>query len=163
MIKENKMTKSKRGNGLSEIRKEKTMKTKKLFLAAALMVLLLATPQAQNGSVKFYGPLSRYITPNAGGLNGNIIFCFDNPADSGALGSIYDLRGSRVAQTSQNLPLTSPPPGGSGSVNCPQGFLPQYVYWDGRSLNGGVVNSGVYIYEILISGRAYTGTVVVVR
>jgi hypothetical protein len=136
--------------------KESKMKAKKIFLASALVALLLAAPRAQNVSVQFYGPLSRYITPNAGGINSNILFCFDNPTDSGIQGTIYDLRGSRVARTTTNLPALR--------TGCPQqGFNPQYVSWDGRSLNGAVVNSGVYIYEIFISGQIYSGTIVVVR
>ena len=138
------------------MKKETNMKTKKLALAMALVALMMSNPKAQNGSVKFYGPLSRYVTPTSGGLNSTILFCFDNPSDSGIIGTIYDLRGSRVAQMSGNQPAL-----GTG---CPQnGFLPQYVSWNGRSSNGGIVASGVYIYQIEVESHIYSGTVVVVR
>jgi hypothetical protein len=138
------------------MKKEINMKTRKFVLAMALVALMMANPKAQNGSVKFYGPLSRYITPTSGNLNSTILFCFDNPSDSGIVGTIYDLRGSKIAQMSSNEPAQ-----GTG---CPQsGFLPQYVSWNGRSSNGGIVASGVYIYQIAVESHIYSGTVVVVR
>ncbi len=121
-----------------------------------LVVLMMANPKAQNGTAKFYGPLSRYITPTSGGPNSTILFCFDNPSDSGIVGTIYDLRGSKIAQMSSNQP--------AAGTGCPQtGFLPQYVSWNGRGISGGVVASGVYIYQIEVESRIYSGTIVVVR
>ncbi len=132
------------------------MKARKLVLAAALVALMLNNPKAQNGSVKFYGPLSRFVTPSSGGPNSTILFCFDNPADSGIIGTIYDMRGSKVAQMSGNQP--------AAGTGCPQGgFLPQYVSWNGRGLSGSIVASGVYIYQIAVESQIYSGTVVVVR
>jgi hypothetical protein len=135
--------------------------------AAAMAAMLLAVAAfAQSSGFRFFGPLSRVITPN-GDLsknNGTAIFCFDNPAGSGVSGSVFSLLGSAVATMG---PATSNP-AGSG---CPLGVFDAsgqpgvsggYVTWDGRS-NGIVVRSGVYVYRITAEQRSYTGTIVVVR
>jgi hypothetical protein len=37
------------------------------------------------------------------------------------------------------------------------------MFWDGRDSNGGVVSSGVYIYQLEADSKILTGTVVVSR
>ena len=69
----------------------------------AIVTLLAVAAFAQSGTFRFFGPLSRIITPN-GDLNknnGTAIFCFDNPADSGVAGNVFSLLGSAVATTGQ--------------------------------------------------------------
>ena len=69
--------------------------------AAVLMIALLLAVAAfaQGAAFRFFGPLSRVITPNGdvSKNNGTAIFCFDNPADSGVSGSVFSLLGSAVA------------------------------------------------------------------
>jgi hypothetical protein len=140
--------------------------TEKWTIAAAgtLIALLLAVAAfAQGASFRFFGPISRIITPNgdAAKNNGTAIFCFDNPAGSGVSGSVFTLLGSAVASMG---PETANP-SGSG---CPAGTLGplgsngEYISWDGRS-NGTVVHSGVYVYRVTAEQKSYTGTIIVVR
>ena len=130
-------------------------------VGAALMIaaLLAVAAFAQSASFRFFGPLSRVITPNgdASKNNGTAIFCFDNPADSGVSGNIFSLLGSAVA----TLGPATTNPAGSG---CPIGLLGPggYLSWDGRS-NGSVVRSGIYVYRITAEQKSYTGTILVVR
>jgi hypothetical protein len=136
--------------------------------AAAMMIamLLAVAAFAQSSSFRFFGPLSRVITPNGNSLkpNGTAIFCFDNPAGSGVSGNVYSLLGSAVSA----MGPASPNPAGSG---CPlgvydtsgqQGVSGGYVTWDGTS-NGAVVHSGVYVYRVTSEQKSYTGTIIVVR
>ena len=132
------------------------------FGAALLIAVLLAVAAfAQSASFRFFGPLSRVITPNgdASKDNGTAIFCFDNPAGSGVSGNIFSLLGSAVA----SLGPTTTNPLNSG---CPSGVFPRvsdgYLSWDGRS-NGATVRSGIYVYRITAEQKSYTGTIIVVR
>jgi hypothetical protein len=133
--------------------------------AAALVIiaLLAVAAFAQSGaSFRFFGPLSRVITPNGNPSknNGTAFFCFDNPADSGVSGSIFSLLGSNVANMGPAIQNTS-----NWGVACPAGVLPnsgQSMTWDGTS-NGTVVHSGIYVYRVTAEQRSYTGTLVVVR
>ncbi len=80
---------------------KKTMDMWTTAAAALVVIALLAVAAfAQSGaSFRFFGPLSRVITPNGDSSknNGTAIFCFDNPAGSGVSGSVYSLLGSAVA------------------------------------------------------------------
>ena len=135
-------------------------------VGAAMMIaaLLAVAAFAQGASFRFFGPLSRIITPNgdAGKNNGTAFFCFDNPAGSGVTGDIFTLLGSEVATmgpVNQNVY-----PNGFGSA-CPAGVFgnsSQSLTWDGRS-NGAVVHSGIYVYRIRAEEKSYTGTLIVVR
>ena len=129
--------------------------------AGALIIALFAVAAfAQGASFRFFGPLSRIITPN-GDLtknNGTAIFCFDNPSQSGVSGNIFTLLGSAVASMG---PVTQNPAGSA----CPAGVFAnsgEYVTWDGRS-NGVTVRSGIYVYRITAEEKNYTGTLIVVR
>jgi hypothetical protein len=135
-----------------------------ILAAAFLAVALLAVGVfAQSGaSFRFFGPLSRIITPNGDGKNDQAFFCFDNPADSDASGKVYSLLGSEVASMGPRLT-----PSVNGCVNTfGAGTFPgqsnQSLTWDGRS-NGNVVRSGIYVYRITAELKAYTGTLIVVR
>ncbi|MFH1725545.1 MAG: hypothetical protein ABII00_13130 [Elusimicrobiota bacterium] len=86
---------------------------------------------------------TRVITPNNDNKNDAVIFLFDNPAGSAVEGKVYDLRGAYVA------PMTAGP-------------QPDTLQWDGR-MNGTVVTSGVYIYQIKGEGKTFNGTIVVAR
>ncbi|MBI4424080.1 MAG: gliding motility-associated C-terminal domain-containing protein [Elusimicrobia bacterium] len=89
------------------------------------------------------GTFNKTITPNGDGLNDAAVFVFDNPKDSAVRGTIFDLRGGRVAE------MRSGPVANS-------------LQWDGKA-NGGAVPRGVYLYQIRAEGRAFSGTVLVVR
>lgn len=140
---------------------KKTTETWTMAAAGLLIAMLLAVAAfAQGASFRFFGPLSRVITPN-GDLskpNGTAIFCFDNPAQSGVSGNIFTLLGSAVATMG---PVTANPPLSA----CPAGAIAgsgEYVSWDGRS-NGAAVRSGIYVYRITAEEKSYTGTLIVVR
>lgn len=123
-----------------------------MFLTAALLAPVVL--HSQGGAPRFFGPLARVVTPNGDGRNDLAFFCFDNPGDSDITGKIYTVLGAEVA--------TMTPRASSAGTSCPGGFLPQRVTWDGRSA-GGAAASGLYVYRISIEGRAFTGTLLVVR
>lgn len=130
-----------------------------LAAAAALAVggFLTALSAQTTGSFRYFGPLARVITPNNDQRNDVLFFCFDNPGDGDVSGKVYTLLGAEVASLSARAPA-------AGSA-CPGGLLPgsaQYATWDGRS-GGSVVRSGVYVYRLTAEGRAFSGTVLVVR
>ncbi len=122
--------------------------------AAAGWALLLAQT---SGGFRFFGPISRIITPNGDGFNDVAILCVDNPSGSGVDAKIYTLLGANVASMSGPVPA---PAGCSQQAQLP-GSL-QALTWDGRA-GGGLVHSGVYVYEVKAEGQAFTGTLLVVR
>lgn len=135
-------------------------KEKVLRVALALAVVALAgwalLLAQTDGGLRFFGPLGRFITPNAN-VNNNFIFCIDNPSADGVSGEIYSLLGAEVSG------MTGPSP--ASGTSCPAGLYAasaEYMAWDGRS-GGTMVHSGVYVYQIRGEGRTYTGTLVVVR
>lgn len=143
--------------------KKKTEMWTMVGAAAMIAALLAVAAFAQGAAFRFFGPLSRIITPNgdAGKNNGTAFFCFDNPAGSGVTGDIFTLLGSEVATLG---PVNQNVAGVSGT-SCPAGvFLNsgQNLTWDGRS-NGVVVRSGIYVYRIRAEEKSYTGTLLVVR
>lgn len=130
-----------------------------MILAAAVLALgLLAVGAfAQTGSLRFFGPLSRIVTPNGDGLNDLAIFCFDNPADSDITGKVYTLLGTEVATMSSRLT-----PAVNGCSSGAGVFKAQSMTWDGLS-NGSSVHSGVYVYRITSELKVYSGTLIVLR
>jgi hypothetical protein len=91
------------------------------------------------------GISNKALTPNGDGLNDTTVFVFDNPKDSAFSGRVYDTRGAYVADMKAG-PLTR-----------------NSLLWDGKSGGGVVVPGGVYLYRITGEGKAFSGTVVVVR
>lgn len=89
------------------------------------------------------GLTNRILTPNGDRLNDWAVFRCDNPRGSEVSGRVYDLKGAVV------------------SALVP-GPLADSLMWDGRS-NGRPVPSGVYLYFIEAEGRAFTGTLLVLR
>ncbi len=89
------------------------------------------------------GLSNRFITPNGDGKNDFIVFSFSNPRTSGVSGSIYDLKGGKVA-------------------GLTQGPKADTLMWDGLA-SGMAAPGGVYVYVLIAEDRAFTGTVVVVR
>ena len=86
----------------------------------------------------------RVITPNGDGKNDQVIFTYDpGPRNVTPEGKIYDMHGSFVT-------MMTP------------GLVPNTLTWDGR-MNGRVVTSGVYVYQIKGDGKAFSGTIVVAR
>src|SRR5450631_2035376 len=140
--------------------KKKTVDMWAMTGAVLLIAALLAVAAfAQSGAgFRFFGPLSRVITPNgdASKNNGTAIFCFDNPAGSGVSGNIFSSLGSAVADMGPETPnpVSSGCPSGTPG---PLGSNGEYVSWDGRS-NGTVVHSGIYVYRVTAEQKSYTGT-----
>lgn len=122
--------------------------------AAALAWLGATRLAAEDVAFRFFGPLSRVITPNGDGRNDLAFFCFDNPADSGVVGRVYTLLGSEVASIGSKASAVG--------TSCASGFQPQYVTWDGRS-QGAYVRSGLYVYRVEAEGKTHAGTLLVVR
>lgn len=140
-------------------KRQKTTEILMILAAAFLAIALLAVGVfAQGNALRFFGPLSRIVTPNNDQRNDRAIFCFDNPADSDISGKIYSVLGAEVAALGPRL---APAPAG-----CPAGVFPgvsnQSLVWDGRS-NGSAVRSGVYVYRISAENKVYSGTLIVVR
>lgn len=124
------------------------------MIAAGLLALLgVARIHAQGGAFRFFGPLSRVVTPNGDGVNDRLFICFDNFSDSDVSGRIYTLLGADVATMSW---VRSPLQG------CAGGALAQYSSWDGRTTEG-TVRGGIYVYRIEAEGKSYAGTLLVVR
>lgn len=93
------------------------------------------------------GLSNRMITPNGDRLNDFIVFTFGNPRDSAVTGTIYDIKGTRIAGMS-----TGP------TVARPNGTL----QWDGKA-NGRAVDTGLYVYVIEAEDKVYNGLVVVIK
>ncbi|MDE2141724.1 MAG: hypothetical protein KGJ84_04860 [Elusimicrobia bacterium] len=143
-------------------KKQKTAETLMIFVAALAALALLAVGVfAQSTSFRFFGPLSRIITPNGDGKNDSALFCFDNPADSDTTGKIYSLLGTEVATMG---PRQTNVVSGCSALGTPvfPGTSNQSLSWDGLS-NGGTVRSGVYIYRITAEMKVFSGTLIVVR
>lgn len=132
------------------------MNSRKMIMTAmAGLLALLGAVQihAQSGGFRFFGPLSRVITPNGDTINDRLFICYDNFSDSGVTGRIYTLLGSEVASMNH---VRSPLAG------CAGGTLPQHASWEGRTSEG-AVRSGIYVYRIEAEGKTYAGTFLVVR
>ena len=132
------------------------------FLRTAVIFSLLAFTRAamsQSSGFRWFGPLTRILTPNGDGNNDVAFICFDNPSDSDVSGKIYSLLGSEIASFGPRQMTVSHVP------QCPDGATAspgQYLTWDGRT-NGTYVHSGIYLYRISAEGKVYSGTLVVVR
>ncbi|MBL0057912.1 MAG: gliding motility-associated C-terminal domain-containing protein [Elusimicrobia bacterium] len=85
----------------------------------------------------------RVFTPNGDGWNDQVVFEIQNPNRATISGKVFDARGTLAA------PLAPGP-------------TPDTLIWDGK-LDGHTAPGGVYVYEISVSGRTMTGTVVVMR
>jgi len=98
-----------------------------------------------NGAVFDLSNLSgRVITPNGDGKNDTLIFGYDpGPNNVIPTGKIFDLKGMFVSEMTP-------------------GLVPYTLTWDGR-MNGKVVTSGIYVYEIKGDGKTFNGTIVVAR
>ena len=116
-----------------------------LLLAFGLAFTLSGVLLAQGFS--FLGASNRFITPNGDGKNDNVAFNFSNPGYAEVKGKIYDITGRFVADTT---------PPSSNDLNIP-------LLWDGKSSNGVVVRTGVYVYVITCENSVYRGVVVVMR
>lgn len=161
-------------NNFNETRKnlaDEALRWGFILLAAALAAVLGMTLEtgrahAAGSEFSFKGYLTKFITPNGDILNPRAILCVDNPKDFAVRGKIYDLRGMHVADMTH---LTKPQAGLSlATVNeCETKFgVPfkmQAVVWDGRSVGGGAVTSGIYVWRIEAEETTVTGTVVVAR
>ena len=131
---------------------------KRAALTAALAVFGFVLSHAQIERVRFYGPLSRVITPNGDGVNDLAFFCFENPQNSDISGKIYSLLGTEVALIGPRRDRT-----GAAGAGCPASIIQaQYTTWGGTANNARVRN-GLYVYRILSEDQVFTGTLLVVR
>ena len=74
-----------------------------------------------------------------------MIFKFSNPELLSPTGQIYDLSGALVA-------------------NCAPGPNPDdCLEWDGKSSDHVIVPGGIYLYQVTLNGKSWTGTVVGAR
>ncbi len=134
-----------------------TASAKRLALAAAVGVLAIALSYAQSGSVRFYGTLSRVVTPNGDGVNDLVFFCFENPQDTDISGKVYGLFGGEVGIIGARRDRT-----GAAGSGCPASVIrAQYATWDANAPDR--VRSGLYVYRINAAEQVFSGTVLVVR
>jgi hypothetical protein len=135
------------------------MKGKLITAALAVLGALLGATAifAQTGEVRYFGTLSKVVTPNGDQKNDLAFFCFDNPSDSAMTGRIYTLLGTEVASTGPKTNRSA-----TEGAGCPSTTFARFVTWDGRS-QGVAVRSGVYIYRIEVENRVFSGTLLVVR
>ena len=129
-----------------------------MILAAAAMLGIALVRAQITGGFRWDGPLSRVITPNGDGINDKAFFCFDNFALSDVSGTIYTLLGAQVASLQPPLNASSFPNNGCLQFH---GNKEQFSTWD--PLSQGQVHSGVYVYQVRSEGKAYSGTILVVR
>ena len=93
--------------------------------------------------------IPKIITPNGDGVNDYVQIIYEKPAAAVSItGKIYDIRGAYVNFMAE----------GNISSNTSGSLM-----WDGTYDKGGVVPSGVYIYQIEVGGKVHNGTVVVAR
>ena len=129
-----------------------------ILLAAATALFCFVRAHAQVEAVRYYGMLSRVITPNGDHINDQAFFCFENPQRSEITGKIYTLFGSEVANIGSAQDRTA----GAGA-GCPASVIQaQYLSWDGRADNVRV-RSGIYFYRILVEDQVFTGTFLIAR
>lgn len=95
-----------------------------------------------NGSALQVYP--RIFTPNGDGWNDKVVIQIDNPALLPLKGEIFDLMGSKVSEM------------------LPGPVTDMSLVWDGRKSNS-VVPSGVYIYQVELDGKIFTGTVILAQ
>lgn len=91
----------------------------------------------------------KIFTPNGDGIHDTFALVVDNPA--GNLLSkkkIFDIHGNEVADL---------------QVTGEETAHPVRLHWNGRNLNGDLVSSGVYIYQVQSEGVLLSGAVVVAR
>jgi len=93
----------------------------------------------------------KIFTPNGDGWNDYFEITYENPADGMVNGKIYDLKGRFVKGMEK---------GGSA------GETASSIKWDGRDVSGRVCESGVYLYQIEITGpenKVINGTCVIAK
>lgn len=102
------------------------------------------TPLATEFGLTTVSP-GKVFTPNGDGTNDQVEIFFDNPKDSSiSFAKVFDLKGAEVGE----LKL------GSTSAS---------LVWDGKDKGGVVVSRGMYLYQIQVEGKTFTGTVVVAK
>lgn len=89
------------------------------------------------------GLSNRFITPNGDRKNDEAVFTFSNPRDSQVSGTVYDLKGAKVADMSA----------GPGT---------NQLKWDPKA-SIAEVRSGLYLYVLWAEGRSFSGVLVVIR
>jgi len=92
------------------------------------------------------GLSNRLITPNGDNRNDSVVFTVSNPRDSSVSGTIFDLKGAKIADL----------------VPGPAVPFSTTLVWDAKA-GGQTVCSGVYVYVLSGEEKAFTGTLVVIR
>ena len=123
-------------------------KMKKYLLTMVLAILFVAFTgiytTADDGQVT-----PRIFTPNGDTKNDVVSFTFPNPdpGDTSQLGRIFDIQGHRVYDLDM-----------SNTTNTEI-----KATWSGVGIDGNVVRSGIYIYQIETSTKVFNGTVVLAK
>ena len=94
-------------------------------------------------------PLNRLLTPNGDRKNDTFVFRCYTAKDSAVTGKIFSIAGRKVAEMVIITNISTPP-------------FYKDLEWD-PNFGGNRVRGGIYIYQIEVESRAYTGTVVVIR
>jgi len=87
----------------------------------------------------------KIFTPNQDGINDEIKFNFINNTGEQVSGEIYDLSGAFVKKM---------------EIKSDQG---DYLVWDGKTESGSYSHKGIYIYQIKVGNKVYTGTIILAR
>lgn len=127
---------------LSSARVDTTLHT--VSAAAAHFSTFALFPSGDTSGAAALRPPERIITPNGDGQNDTAIF-------SGLVAGrddvrLFDVRGRRIRH------IATPP------ADCGGSFC-----WDGRDDAGGIVESGVYIYQYTVNGERVSGVIVVAK
>lgn len=118
---------------VSRPRIDTTLRTVTATTSRMATFALLASGPTTAASVR---PLERILTPNGDGLNDTALFGIEANEDV----RIFDIRGRRVR--------TIPGPN---------------AVWDGHEEDGGIVESGVYIYQYVSQGERVSGVIAVAK
>jgi gliding motility-associated-like protein len=110
-------------------------------LGFCLSLLGLALLPANVSSLQVY---PRIFTPNGDGRNDKVVVRIDNPALLPLRGEVFDINGSKVSDM------------------LPGPVTDESLVWDGQRSNS-VVPSGIYIYQVELDGKIFTGTVIVAK
>ena len=89
----------------------------------------------------------KIFTPNGSGPNATetMKFRYTNTTGEQVSGEVYDLSGAFMARM------------------APRSAQGDYLEWDGKNDSGELVRKGVYIYQLKVGGRVFSGTVIVAR
>ena len=100
-----------------------------------------------NSDFSFSLEPKKIFTPNGKGLavTETMKFRYVNTTGEQLTGEIYDLSGAFIAKMQ------------------PKSNLGDYLEWNGKTDSGDIVKKGIYLYQLKVGGKIYTGTIIVAR